>query len=88
MLVEKQNTEQGLMPVIEDEALTYGYTDENRHMVECFRTGETPLETFEDGLAVVEMLMGLYRSAEIGETVHFPAPELEDYVPPVARRRS
>ena len=24
--------------------------------------------------------------AEIGETVHFPAPELEDYVPLVARR--
>ncbi len=85
-LVEKQNAEQGLMPVLEDEAGVYGYTDENRHMVECFRKGETPLETFEDGLAVVEILMGLYRSAEIGETVHFPAPELEEYVPPVARR--
>lgn len=55
-------------------------------MVECFRKGETPLETFDDGLGVVEMLMGLYRSAEIGETVHFPVPELEDYVPLVARR--
>jgi predicted dehydrogenase len=85
-LVEKQNAEQGLMPVLEDEAGVYGYTDENRHMVECFRKGETPLETFDDGLGVVEILMGLYRSAEIGETVHFPAPELEDYVPLVARR--
>lgn len=85
-LVEKQNAEQGLMPVLEDEPGVYGYTDENRHMVECFRKGETPLETFEDGLGVVEMLMGLYRSAEIGETVRFPAPELEDYVPVVARR--
>ena len=85
-LVEKQNAEQGLMPVLEDEAGVYGYTDENRHMVECFRKGETPLETFEDGLAVVEILMALYRSAETGETVHFPAPGLEDYVPPVARR--
>ncbi len=84
-LVEKQNAEQGLMPVVEDEAGIYGYTDENRHMVECFRKGLTPIETFHDGLAVVEMLMGLYRSAEIGQTVHFPAPELEDYVPPVAR---
>ena len=86
-LVEKQNAEQGLMPVLEDEAGVYGYTDENRHMVECFRKGETPLETFHDGVAVVEMLMGLYRSAELGETVRFPAPELEDYVPPVARPR-
>lgn len=85
-LVEKQNAEQGLMPVLEDEPGVYGYTDENRHMVECFRKGETPLETFEDGLGVVEMLMALYRSAETGETVRFPAPELEDYVPVVARR--
>ncbi len=85
-LVEKQNAEQGLMPVLEDEAGVYGYTDENRHMVECFRKGETPLETFHDGLAVVEILMGLYRSAEINGTVSFPAPELEDYVPVVARR--
>ena len=84
-LVEKQNAEQGLMPVLEDEAGVYGYTDENRHMVECFRKGETPAETFHDGLAVVEILMGLYRSAETGETVRFPAPELEDYVPVVAR---
>lgn len=84
-LVEKQNAEQGLMPVLEDEAGVYGYTDENRHMVECFRKGETPIETFHDGLAVVEILMGLYRSAEIGQTVRFPAADLEYYVPPVAR---
>jgi len=84
-LVEKQNAEQGLMPVLEDEAGVYGYTDENRHMVECFRKGETPAETFHDGLAVVEILMGLYLSAETGETVRFPAPELENYVPVVAR---
>lgn len=85
-LVEKQNAEQGLMPVLEDEAGVYGYTDENRHMVECFRKGEKPKENFEDGLAVIEILMGLYRSAETGETVHFPNTDLEDYVPPVARR--
>lgn len=84
-LVEKQNAEQGLMPVLEDEAGVYGYTDENRHMVECFRKSETPLETFHDGLAVVEILMGLYMSAEIGRTVNFPEPSLEDYVPVVAR---
>ena len=84
-LVEKQNAEQGLMPVLEDEAGIYGYTDENRHMVECFRKGERPLETFEDGVAVVEILIGLYRSAEIGQTVSFPAPELDFYVPLVAR---
>jgi predicted dehydrogenase len=84
-LVEKQNAEQGLMPVLEDEAGVYGYTDENRHMVEAFRANTQPSETFTDGVAVVEMLMALYRSAESGQTVYLPAPELEDYVPPVAR---
>ncbi|MGJ8573289.1 MAG: Gfo/Idh/MocA family protein [Hoeflea sp.] len=84
-LVEKQNAEQGLMPVLEDEAGIYGYTDENRHMTECFRKGLTPTETFHDGLAVVEILMGLYRSAELGRNVNFPADDLEDYVPLVAR---
>lgn len=87
-LVEKQNAEQGLMPVIEDEAGIYGYTDENRHMVEAFRRGVMPSETFADGVGVVEMLMGLYRSAELGRTVFFPDPELETYVPQVARGES
>jgi predicted dehydrogenase len=84
-LVEKQSAEQGLMPVLEDEAATYGYTLEDRHMVEAFRRGEEPLETFHDGVAVVEMLMALYRSAETGRTVHLPDEDLETYVPPVAR---
>ncbi len=84
-LVEKQNAEQGLMPVLEDEPGVYGYVSENRHMVECFRKGEKPIETFEDGVAVMEILMALYRSAEIGKTVDLPCPELEEYIPPVAR---
>jgi predicted dehydrogenase len=84
-LVEKQSAEQGLMPVLEDEAATYGYTLEDRHMVDAFRRGEEPLETFRDGVAVVEMLMALYRSAETGSTVYLPDDGLETYIPPVAR---
>ncbi len=84
-LIEKQNAEQGLMPVLEDEAATYGYTDENRHFVECFRTGREPIETFRDGVEVVRMLMALYRSAEIGRTVSLDDEDLESYVPLVAR---
>lgn len=84
-LVEKQNAEQGLMPVLEDEPGIYGYTDENRHMVECFRRGTTPMETFHDGLAVIEMLMALYKSAELGRAVEFEKEDLTDYVPKVAR---
>jgi len=84
-LVEKQNAEQGQMPVLPDEATIYGYTLENRHMVESFLLGRPPIETFEDGLGVVELLMAMYRSAEIGAVVHFPLEGLEDYVPLVAR---
>ncbi|MBR46944.1 MAG: dehydrogenase, partial [Rhodospirillaceae bacterium] len=84
-LVEKQNAEQGLMPALEDEAGVYGYTDENRHMVECFRLGKKPIETFDDGLAVTEILMALYRSAELGRTINLGEEDLDDYIPLVAR---
>jgi predicted dehydrogenase len=84
-LVEKQNAEQGLMPVLEDEAATYGYVEENRHMVRAFLSGERAAETFDEGVAVTEMMMALYLSAETGRTVELPAPELDEYVPPVAR---
>ena len=83
--MEKQNAEQGLLPVIEDEAVAYGYVAENRHMVEAFSRGEPPEETWADGLAVVELLMGLYRSAELRRTISFGDEDLTDYIPPVAR---
>lgn len=84
-LVEKQNAEQGLMPFVADEAVTYGYTDENRHMVEAFLDGKQPRETFRDGLLVTELLMASYLSAEEGCTLQFPVTGLESYVPQVAQ---
>lgn len=84
-LVEKQNAEQGLMPVVPDEAATYGYADENRHMVQAFLAGRQPDETWADGLAVTTVLMACYLSAEQGRTVTFPEPALETFVPAVAR---
>jgi len=84
-LVEKQNAEQGQMPIIDDEAGVYGYIGENRHMVDCFRHGRRPIETFEDGVEVVRMVMALYKSAETGRVVQFPDPDLESYVPVPAR---
>ncbi|HYW89940.1 MAG TPA: Gfo/Idh/MocA family oxidoreductase [Chloroflexota bacterium] len=85
-LVEKQNAEQGLMPVIEDEAVAYGYVGEDRHMVEAFRHRARPIETFADGVGVAEILMALYRSAELGRTLEFGTEDLDSYVPPVARQ--
>jgi predicted dehydrogenase len=85
-LVEKQNAEQGLMPVVEDEAALYGYVAENRHMVQAFRSGQAPEETFHDGEAVLEALMALYRSAETGRTVTLPDDALAGFIPAAARR--
>jgi predicted dehydrogenase len=85
-LVEKQNAEQGLMPVIADEAGVYGYTAENRHMVRAFRAGTMPDETWHDGLAVTEVLMACYKSAEEGRTIRFPH-DLTDFIPAVAQGR-
>jgi predicted dehydrogenase len=83
-LVEKQNAESGLMPVIADEPAVYGYTAENRHMVQAFLARRMPDENWHDGLAVTEVLMACYKSAEEGRTIAFPA-DLDAFVPAVAR---
>jgi len=84
-LVEKQNAESGEMPVVSSEADTYGYTAENRHMVESFLMGKRPEENFSDGLAVTELLMAAYMSAEQGKTIAFPPEGLDDFIPAVAK---
>ncbi|MDH5200814.1 MAG: Gfo/Idh/MocA family oxidoreductase, partial [Candidatus Bathyarchaeota archaeon] len=58
--VEKQAAEQGLMPMVPNEAVAYGYQDEDRHMVECFLRGEMPAEDWRDGLLVTRLMMAAY----------------------------
>jgi predicted dehydrogenase len=84
-LVEKQNAEMGLMPIVSDEEAEYGYVGENRHMVQCFLGGRRPDENFEDGVNVTELLMTAYMSAEQEKTIPFPPPDLASFVPAVAR---
>ena len=84
-LVEKQNAEMGVMPVVPDEAAAYGYEGEDRHFVRVFLGKEKPLLTFEDGIEVVRVLMAAYKSAEEGRTIDFDDKSLEDFVPAVAR---
>jgi predicted dehydrogenase len=84
-LVEKQNAESGLMPVVPDEPSVYGYEGENRHFVRAFLGLEKPRLTFADGVEVVEILMTGYRSAEERRTIDFPPEGLESFVPAVAR---
>jgi predicted dehydrogenase len=84
-LIEKQNAEIGMMPVVPAEAVAYGYEAEDRHFVRVFLGKEEPLLTFDDGLDVVTMLMTAYQSAEQGRTLSFPPPGIDSFVPAVAR---
>jgi len=84
-MVEKQNAETGLMPIVSDEESEYGYVGENRHMVRAFLSGTRPAENFSDGVSVAALLMAAYMSAEQEATVAFPPPALESFVPAVAR---
>jgi predicted dehydrogenase len=84
-LVEKQNAETGLMPVVPDETAVYGYEAENRHFVRAFLGKEDPRLTFDDGVEVIELLMAAYQSAEERRTLEFPPPGIDAFVPAVAR---
>jgi len=84
-LVEKQNAEIGLMPLVSNESSVYGYEAEDRHVVQALLNDEKPLLTWEDGLEVVKVLMSVYMSAEQGKTLGFPPEGLDRFVPAVAR---
>ncbi len=84
-LVEKQNAEQGVMPVVPQEYIAYGYTDEDRHFVRAFLGKEPPKLTVADGVEVVRMLMSAYQSAEQGKTLSYPPRGIDRFVPAVAR---
>ncbi|HEY7910529.1 MAG TPA: Gfo/Idh/MocA family oxidoreductase [Blastocatellia bacterium] len=84
-MVEKQNAEQGLMPVVGNEAAEYGYEAENRYFIQSFLDGRQPEENFHSGLEVTELLMTAYMSAEQEKTIEFKPAGLETYIPAVAR---
>jgi predicted dehydrogenase len=84
-LVEKQNAEQGLMPVVGNESAEYGYEGENRAFIRAFLDGVQPELDFRAGRDVTELLMTCYMSAEEGRVLDWKPAGLLDYVPPVAR---
>lgn len=84
-LVEKQNAETGLMPIVSNEENAYGYDVENRHMVQSFLNGKRPEENFSDGVNVTELLMTAYKSAEEEKTINFPPADLDTFIPKVAK---
>jgi predicted dehydrogenase len=84
-LVEKQNAEQGLMPVVGNETAEYGYEGENRHFARAFAEGRQPPLGFHAGRDVTDLLMACYMSAEQERSIEFPPAGLQDFVPAVAR---
>jgi predicted dehydrogenase len=85
-LIEKQNAEQGLMPLVGNEAAEYGYEAENRYFTRAFLDGVQPELDFYAGLEVTELLMACYMSAEEGRVIDWKPANLDAYVPPPARR--
>ncbi|NUR34140.1 MAG: Gfo/Idh/MocA family oxidoreductase [Gemmatimonadaceae bacterium] len=84
-LVEKQNAEMGVMPVVPLEYIVYGYEAEDRHFVRAFLGKEKPGLTWDDGVEVVQILMTAYQAAEEGRTLDFPPKGLDEFKPAVAR---
>lgn len=84
-LVEKQNAEQGLMPVVPNETADYGYEWENRYFVNCFLDNKQPEVNFYDGLEVTQLLMTAYKSAEEERTLPFDPQAVNNFIPAVAR---
>ena len=84
-LVEKQNAEQGLMPVVPDETSGYGYENEDRHMVESFLNRRMPSETWNDGVFIVKLMMASYMAVEKKRKLSFPPQGLEEFIPQVGK---
>ena len=84
-LVEKQNAEQGLLPLLGNENADYGYEGENRHFASAFLDGVQPELDFRAGRDVTELLMACYMSAEHGRVIDWKPEGLMGYIPPVAR---
>ena len=84
-MLEKQQSEEGAIPVIPDEVTTYGYLAQNRHVIDAFRCGEHAREDLHDGLAVLRLCMASYKAAETGERMSLESVDLTDYVPAPAR---
>jgi predicted dehydrogenase len=85
-LVEKQNAEQGLMPLLGNELADYGYEAENRAFTRAFADGVQPELDFTAGRDVTELLMACYMSAEQERVLDWKPAGLDTYIPPVARR--
>ncbi len=49
-----------------------GYPQEDAHFVDCILDGKAPLESADDGFAVLEIMLAAYHSAGTGQRVELP----------------
>lgn len=80
-LVEKQNAEQGLMPISPNETAHYGYEAENRAALAAFASGHSLDPDFAAGLEVTRLLMASYLSAAEGRVVDPFETAVDEYHP-------
>jgi predicted dehydrogenase len=75
-LGEKTDADTGWVFPVPDETHVHGHDAMMRHVVEAFRSGSAPRETFHDGYAVNAILDAAYRSMQSGhwETVEMLVP--------------
>ena len=76
--VEKAPDTRGWTFAMFEELWNYGFPQEMRHFVDCVQHSRQPLETGEDGRAVLEILYGMYRAAGEGGRVRLPL-DLDDH---------
>ena len=70
--VEKAGTTRGWSFTCFEELWNYGFPQEFAHFVDCVAHDKEPLETGEDGRAVLEIILAAYESAGTGRKVALP----------------
>jgi predicted dehydrogenase len=70
--VEKAGITRGWSFTAFEELWNYGFPQEMAHFVDCVANDREPLETGEDGRAVVEIILAAYASAGTGQKVPLP----------------
>lgn len=70
--VEKSGRTTGWSFTIYEELWNYGFPQEFAHFVDCVKNNKEPIETGEDGRAVLEAIFAAYQSAGTGQKVMLP----------------
>jgi len=91
LAVEKATATRGLIPIQDNEADLYGYTDENEEAAAAFLAGRDALLPWSYGLEIMKLVMAAYMSAErkcvIDLTNIKIQQELETFIPLIQQGR-